>query len=229
MDQGPIFVLAEPSWKPLLQDYLAYVDPNLSTIDASKISSISRQMNGETVELVRQGAGWDVKAKATQPGDAPTINSLVDHLAQVHANRIAAYPAKEPASYGLDKPEAVFTVRFTGADGKPATKAIQIGKTTADADTKGDRFVRVENGTAIGVLPTGLVDTLLKPALEFRNRNLVNLASVDRATVEHGQRKAVFESANGAWKMIQPDRSCRLNKPSCRNSSRPPAISAPTS
>ena len=161
-------------------------------------------MDGETVELLRGEKGWEVKAKTTLPGDTPTIESVVDHLAQLHAKRVAAYPAKDPAAYGLDKPAAVFTVRFTGADGKPATKIIQIGKPTTDGDTKGDRFVRVENGATIGVLPSVLAGTLLGPALEFRNRNLLNLSNVDRATLERGQRKAVFEAANGSWKMLQP-------------------------
>ncbi len=113
VDQGPIFVLAEPSWRPLLQDYLGYVDPTLSKLDPAKITSINRQMNGETVEWLRKNGGWEVKAKATQPGDAPTINNLVDELAQLRALRVAAYPAKNPATFGLDKPAAVFTIRFT--------------------------------------------------------------------------------------------------------------------
>ena len=143
VDQGAIFVVAEPSWKPLVQDYLAYVDPNLSSVEPSKVTSISRTLDGETVELSRRDNAWEVKAKATQPGDAPTIDSIVDHLAQLHAKRVAAYPAKDPAAFGLDKPAAVFTVHFTGPDGKPATKVIQIGKPAVDGDAKGDRFVRV--------------------------------------------------------------------------------------
>jgi hypothetical protein len=102
-----------------------------------------------------------VKAKTIQPGDSPTVNSLVDHLAHLQAKRVAAYPAKDPAAYGLDKPAAVFTLHFAGADGKPATQVI-------------------------------------------RDRNLANLSTVDRATFEGGQRKAVFAASNGTWRMIQP-------------------------
>ena len=204
VDQGAIFVLAEPSWKPLVQDYLAYVDPNLLTIEPSKVTSINRTANGETVELLRRDEGWEVKANSIQAGDTPTIESIVDHLAQLHAKRVAAYPAKDPAAFGLDKPAAVFTLHFAGPDGKPASKVLQIGKPTVESDSSGDRYVRVENGAAIGVLPSVLTASLLAPALEFRNRNLVNLANVDRATLERGQRKAVFEAANGSWKMLQP-------------------------
>ncbi len=204
VDQGAIFVLAEPSWRPLLQDYLAYVDPTLSKLDSAKITSFNRLMNGETVEWLRKNGSWEVKAKSTQPGDTPTINNLVDELAQLHALRVAAYPAKNPASFGLDKPAAVFTIRFTGADGKPATQVVQIGKTADEGAAKGDRFVRVENGTTIGVLPSDLAGSMLAPGHDFRDRNLANLSSVDRATLERGQRKAVFEANSGTWRMMQP-------------------------
>jgi hypothetical protein len=54
------------------------------------------------------------------------------------------------------------------------------------------------------VLSGEVADSLLAAPLEFRDRNLANLASVDRATLERGQRKAVFAEANGTWKMVQP-------------------------
>jgi hypothetical protein len=204
VDQGAVFVLAEPVWKPLLQDYLAYVDPDLSKIEPGKVSSIARSMNGQTVELLRKDARWEVKAKGTQPGDAPTLNALADQLAQLHAKRIAAYPVKDPSAFGLDKPAATLTIRYTGADGKPASEAIQVGKPVDAYAPKGDHFARAEKSTTVGVLPGELVATLLAPDLEFRDRNLVNVSSIDRATVERGQRKAVFAEANGVWKMVQP-------------------------
>ena len=204
VDQGGVFVLPEAVWQPLLRDYLAYVDPGLLNVEPAKVSSISRSMNGETVEFLRKDSGWEVKAKTTNRGDGPTLNNLADELAKLHAIRIASYPAKDPAAFGLEKPEAVFTLHATGADGKPANPVIQIGKSAGEGPAKGERFVRVEKGPAIGVLSADAAGKLLAPALEYRDRNLANISSVDRATLERGSRKAVFESTDGAWKMTLP-------------------------
>ena len=49
-----------------------------------------------------------------------------------------------------------------------------------------------------------MVAGLTAPALEYRDRNLANVSGVDRATVVRGSREAVFESAAGTWKLVQP-------------------------
>ncbi len=200
VDQGGVFVLPEAACRPFLDNYLAYVNPELLNLDPAKIASFSRLMNGETVEFVRKDNGWEVKAKSTNRGDTPTLNALVDELARLHVERVTAYPAKDAATYGLDKPEAAFTLHGVGADGKPTSQVVQLGKSAG----KGERFVQVEKGTTVGVLPATLVAGLTAPALEYRDRNLANVSGVDRATVVRGSREAVFESVAGQWKLVQP-------------------------
>jgi hypothetical protein len=200
VDQGGVFVLPETAYRPLLSNYLAYVNPELLSMDPGKIASISRLMNGETVEFVRKENGWEVKAKSTHRGDTSTLNALVDELARLHVERVAAYPAQDVTAYGLDKPEAAFTLHGVGADGKPASQVVQIGKSAG----KGEHFVRVEKGTTIGVLPAAIVARLIAPALEYRDRNLANVSGVDRATLIRGSREAVFETVAGTWKLVQP-------------------------
>ena len=204
IDQGGVFVLPESAWQPLLRDYLAYVSPELLNLDAAKVSSITRLMNGETVEFVRKGTGWDVKSKSTNPGDAPTLNAIADELAHLQVERVAAYPAKDAAAFGLEKPEVSFTLNGTASDGKPTTQVVQIGKVAGAGPNKGEFYVRVEKGATVGVLPSNMVAQLMAPALEYRDRNLVSVSGIDRATLIRGSREASFDSVGGTWKLIQP-------------------------
>jgi hypothetical protein len=130
------------------------------------------------------------------------LDTLVDQLAVLRAKRIAAYPAKELKPFGLDAPAAVFTLKPRDASAKPHT--IKIGQRTEAALTVQDRFVQVDNSTAVGVLPGNLAERLLAAPLEFRNRSIASFSDPDKLIVKRGPRTAIFSKMDGSWKMTSP-------------------------
>lgn len=205
VDSGPGVIVVPPTiWQPLNDTYLAFVDPNLLKLDPARITAVVRKEDNKSLELARKENAWEVKTSSTTKGDTATINELVRELATLKVIRVVAYPAKDMLPYGLDKPSDIITLRGTGPDGKPLSTDIEIGKPTADGLAGQGRFVRVGKGTTVGVLSLDLAAKLLAGPLEYRDRNLVNLADIDRVDLVRGNRKAAFTLANGAWRMTEP-------------------------
>jgi hypothetical protein len=207
LDERPGIVVLDPAAVRLLtQDYLGYVNRSMLKLDAAAITGLERQMGKDTLELTKQGDAWEITKPAKHPADRPTLDQLVEQLAFLRAEGVAAYPAKDLKPYGLDAPAAVFTVRLKGADKKPAEHILKIGKLHETPETKGngDRYAVVDKAETVIILPGYLVRGLLAEPLKFRDRTLASLSGVDRVSIQRGSRKAVFARMDGVWKMTEP-------------------------
>src|SRR5437667_2906498 len=134
------------------------------------------------------------------------MQALFDQLANLRAEKIAAYPAKDVKEYGLDQPTAIVTLRLTAADGKPSEKALKIGKAIGDPKQAQPlaHFVQVEGTPIVAVVSGNIAQQLLAGAFAFRDRNLARFADADKATLERGPRKATFTKVDGTWKLTAP-------------------------
>jgi len=206
-DHGPgVIVLDAVAVKELTRNYLDFVNHDVLKLAADQVSDIKRQMNAETLEVVRKDKTWRLVKPADTAADQPTLEGLVKELANLRAKRIAAFPAKELMPFGLDLPAAVVTIRAAGANGKPVAHRLHIGKAVADAGKPagGDRYARLDASDVIVVLPEAVSRQLLAPALQFRDRDLAKLEAVNQLVRERGGRKAVFSKMDDTWKMTEP-------------------------
>src|SRR5262249_45354331 len=138
--------------------------------------------------------------------DDKTMQSLFDQLANLRAESIAAYPAKDVKQYGLDQPVAVVTLKLTAADGKPSEKVLKIGKESGDPKQAQPlaHFAQLEGSPIVAVIAGNIAQHLLAGPIAFRDRNLVHFADADKATLERGPRKATFAKVDGTWKLTTP-------------------------
>jgi hypothetical protein len=217
LDQGPgLVVLSAAQVGEFTHPYLDFVNKAALNLDSSKIVSLHRRMGEAELEVINQtamrraGGGpepvsiareedWQIVKPAKHQADGPTLSSLSADLAGLRAKRVAAYPVKELAPYGLDKPAAVVTIRTAGANGKNGEHLIKLGKTVG-----GEHFALVDNSTAVIVLPAGLAERLTAAPLKFRDRFVARTHDVDRISLEREPRKAVFAKVEGTWKLTQP-------------------------
>ena len=205
LDDGPgVVMLAPPVVRALTHGYLDFVSRSLLQLDAARITALGRRMGNQDLELHKRDGSWRLVKPAEQPADGPTLDALVGRLASLRAERVAAYPAGDPRTFGLDSPAAVVTLRLPGADGKTDEHVLRIGKPAGGAPDRPDRFAAVDRSPAVVVLPGALAAELLAGPLHFRDRNLVHLTGVDRVVLERGPRKAVFAKTEGSWKLIEP-------------------------
>jgi hypothetical protein len=208
VDNGPgIAVLPSFIVKDLERTHLDFVDRTLLKFDSSSASGLARKSGAETLEIAKKDDAWRILKPVDLAADDKTVQGLFDQLANLRADSIAAYPAKDVKQYGLDQPAAVVTLRLTAADGKPSEKVLRIGKSVSEKPEQGkplDRYAQVEGATAVGVLSGALADRLLAGTIAFRDRNLARFADADKATLERDRRKPTFTKVDGTWKLTAP-------------------------
>jgi hypothetical protein len=207
LDNGPgVVVLPSVSVKELERTHLDFVDRTLLKFDASTAAGLARKQGADALEVVKKEDNWRIIKPVDLQADDKTMQGLFDQLANLRAESIAAYPAKDLKAYGLDQPVAVVTMRLTAADGKPSEKVLKIGKATGDPKQAQplSHFVQVEGSPIVAVVAGNITQQLLAGPIAFRDRNLARFADADKATLERGPRKATFTKVDGTWKLTAP-------------------------
>ncbi|MDY3563698.1 DUF4340 domain-containing protein [Gemmata sp. JC673] len=202
---APVFVVPAAYLANVQVSPLGLLDRNLLFLDAAKITKV--QIDGDTpdstVTLTKDDKGKWAAAGAAFTVDTVAAGQLVSQLAPLPVERLAGYgDAVKWADYGLDKPAVTVTVTLGGE--KPETHKLQIGK----PDPIGGRFVRVDGGKAVGVIPPAAVPQLVRTKLEFADRTLLTF---DPATLNGFARtkgKEELELAPAAsgtgWDVVKP-------------------------
>lgn len=180
--------------------YLDYVNREILRFDPQTATALQRRMGESTLEVTRNGDGWQVTKPVKEKADAPAMQQLLDQLGELHAERIAAYPAKDLQEFGLDNPTAVVTVPCKNND-KPEKNILKIGKATGK---NGEHYALANDEKAVAVLPGPLCEQLLGGPLAFRDRTIARFANADRLQVERGPRKATFGKVDVSWKLVEP-------------------------
>lgn len=205
-DRPEVAVLPARVTDRLTATYLDYVNRNLIDVDADAIVAVLRRGKDE-LELVKRDDGWHVVKPSELKADDRVVREVLGQLTG-RATRVAAYPADDLKSFGLDKPDAVVTLRVKGADDKLTDQVLKIGKPVGEEGTApltGERFASVNDDKAVLVLSPPLAQGVLAGALGFRDRSLVKFADADRAVLERGDRKPVsFVRQDGTWKVTEP-------------------------
>ena len=200
--QDQVAILDAATVSGLSSTHLDFVSTRLLKFDLDTVNSVSRQMSGGDLELVKRDETWHFAKPSDKPADDPTVGELLEKMFRLRAQRIAAYPAKDLATYGLDKPAAVVTLKLTDFQGRTVEHVIKVGKPVDDK--KEERYALVDKGEAVAVLGADLSKQLVAPPLSFADRNLPGFTSADKAVQERPGRKVAFTRGEPAWTMIEP-------------------------
>jgi hypothetical protein len=200
-DAPGILEVGDPLVQAAERSPLDFLDRTLLKFDPMNATLLRRQSGEDLLELAKKDEGWVLTKPAEEPGDEKKVIDLMRLLANLQASRIAAYPAKDLKSFGLDKPSASITLQVDEGE-KPANHVIRLGK-EANPGT-GNRFAQVDDGKAIAVLPEAAVKALLGGPLVYRDHGLVRFADADKMQVEFGKRKVTFTKVEGTWKLTEP-------------------------
>jgi hypothetical protein len=200
VDRGAGVAVLGAAAEVLGRTHLDYVNRHLLRFKAAEAQALVRQQGAEVLEAIKKGDSWRLVKPADEPADEQAMQELLAQLADLRARRIAAYPLKDSAAYGLDRP-VVLTVKLPAA--RPAEHVVKIGKPLSG--TGGERYVQVDGASVVGVLPAALADRLTAGPIAFRDRTLTQpQGEVDSATLERGPRKAVFRNVEGTWRLTEP-------------------------
>jgi hypothetical protein len=183
---------------------LDFVNRTVLTLDAGKITGLTRTYGAEPLELVKKGEQWRIVKPGGQAADDAVCQSLIAELAHLRVKKVVAFPAKDKdySAAGLGSPTAVVAVGIASKPDNTDGRRVHIGKLVDDKS--GDRFANLDKLDMIFILPAALVERLLAPPVEFRDRLLAKVPAMGKIVLERGTRKATFAAKDGVWKMIAP-------------------------
>ncbi len=200
---APVFIVPPAFLFVAQTPPLELLDRSLLAVPVSRIAkvAVTGAKPEDAVTLVKDGAAWKVDG-ATFSVDAERGGQLAAIVANLPVLRLAAYgDAIKWADFGLEKPETTITVTLTGD--KPETHTIAIGKT----DPVGDRFVRVDDKPAVGVVPALIVNSLMRKKFDYADRTLLTFDPTTLTGLTRTSGKDTLELAPGAavgWDIVKP-------------------------
>ncbi len=204
-----VVVLDAGTAAELRKTHLDFVDRRVLKYDLDTVTGIQRQMKDGDFDLVKNDDQWNLVKPTKRRADDKTIGDILEKTFRLTVPRVAEYPSKDFAKFGLEKPFATVKMILTDPSGAAKEHVFKIGDPAKDkkGGTTEERYSVIDKGTSVVVLPAELSKHLMAPPLYFADRNLASFGTVDRAELTRGTRKATFSKAEGAWKMIEPTKA----------------------
>jgi hypothetical protein len=193
-----VFVLPAAAFTPADKPALDWLSRDLLSVDPTKLAKIT-VTGTETVTLTRDDKDKQWKADGFEV-DKALAGDLVFNAANPPVIRLAAYgPAVDWAEYGLDKPGLTVALA-TGGD-KPETHTLKLGKELPS----GERYVRVDDSPAVGVISGAADASLARGRLALADRSLFSFNPAEVLSLTRKKGGEEFELASGTgWDVVKP-------------------------
>lgn len=202
-----VFVIPEAIPAATNRTALGWLDRNLLTADPVRVSKI--RLDGpkpeDDITLMRADDGkWSAEG-AKFPVDVATIADVVATAARLPVEQLAGYGAAVDWNrYGLAQPvdTITLTLKPANAGDQPETHTLQLGKSEAS----GQRYVRVDNGPAVGILSAAVAADLTRNRLAFVDRTLFRFEPATLTGIGRTQGKdtLTLEQTGINWEIVKP-------------------------
>ncbi len=191
----------------LLRDSL--VLPELLETPEIDVRKISVERGKERLVFERRGAGslrWQMIEPVNAAAEAAWLETLVRNLKELRRSVDAGSLTGQPATFGLDEPQAV--VRLWGRESEGATHrepplaTLDVGKVVGRL-----RYIRPGEQGAIEVADAKILNVLERPVAEWRERKLLDVSTFEVASVaiKKGSRAIRAERGrNGRFRLVEP-------------------------
>jgi hypothetical protein len=188
---------------------LDLLDTSLWNLAPDRIERMRVQSNGTRYSLEKKGDAWRIAESPAGDfaADGEVATSLELLWSNLRAERFADYGGSvDWAKYGLDKPAVSVTVQTRKPDGAatPAEHTVELGKDVQGEP--GSRYVRVDKGPGVAVLPPETARLFARTYLDYVNRNLLKFDSGAVASLQRHMGPDVLEvvKKDDAWEVAKP-------------------------
>jgi hypothetical protein len=180
-----------------------------------EIATFSRDPKGSadgkdkaSLILVKDKDKWKLEQPQALDVETQPVNELLDKLAGLQARDKDVRDQPDLKALGLDKPHAF--VKLSLEEGKDDAKekkkreiVFQLGKSDKEKDKL---FVRVEGWPRVNVLEDSLTKLVDRPALAYRARKVLDVASADITKIEIARagESYTLQHKDNAWHLTQP-------------------------
>jgi hypothetical protein len=170
-------------------------------VDKAKAKEISIASPGETIRVVKEGAGWKVTSPFAAPADTSAVESMLTGLEKLEADEVVAEQAANPAEYGLDKPGRTVTAAVEGA---PAPLKVEFGSKSPDGSSV---YARAGGSPKVYLVPQWVEGSFEKKPFDLRDRDLLHVKRDDVRSLEVTGPEGSYALARtdaGEWAFTKP-------------------------
>jgi hypothetical protein len=181
--------------------------PDLIAVKEDEISRVEIAREGESLRFERRGRNaWQLTAPLDVAADPAILETLIRNLKGLRPSADAGTIRGPADGYGLGPPRAVVRLWRTPSSSRsaedPPLAALELGRSLRD-----QTFVRPVGAPGIEVVESRLLATIERSKEEFREKNLLPLATfqVNRLEIHRGQAELTVERApSGRWRLTAP-------------------------
>ena len=173
----------------------------LFAFDKETVTEVSLTYPDRSLHLKKDAAGqWQITQPLQVKADEPTVNNLINAIADAEIKRTLDEPPQDASLYGLHAP--VVKLQITLKDGK-ALPVLSIGK---DTPVGFSVYVQKENDSKILLAPQSFRIGMQKEVKDLRDRAILDFAIEEVKQIEiHGQDKdIVLSKADTGWTLEKP-------------------------
>jgi hypothetical protein len=174
----------------------------LVAVDKSKAKEITLALAaGDSIQLVKQGSAWTLKAPFEAPADTSAVESMLTSLEKLEADEMVADQVTDFAQYGLEKPSRKVAALVEGA---PAPLAVDFGAKSPDA---GSVYARKPGEAKVYLVASWVESSFDKKPFDLRDRDLLHVKRDDVRSLEVTGPEGGFALARtdaGEWAFTKP-------------------------
>ena len=181
-------------------------DRRLLAFEQDEVRGLRLDRPGGLVELSREEGGWRLDQPLARPADDDEVDGILSRLSNAEASRIAFEQpsAGELSTAGLQEGSGLVEVTLWIGEDR-AEKRLQVGAEGGE----GDRFARDSSRPHVFVVDSTVVNELLKPLSDLREKKLLDLSEEEVSRVELRRRgERVFAASRdtaGTWSLVGAD------------------------
>jgi hypothetical protein len=156
---------------------------------------------GDRIELVKEGAGWTVKAPFVAPADSSAVDSLLTGLEKLEADEVVTEQPGDLAQYGLATPSRTVSALVEGAK-EPLV--VQFGSKSPDGSSV---YARTAAASKVYLVPSWVEGTFDKKPFDLRDRDLLHVKRDDVRQLEVSGPEGGYSLARtdaGDWAITKP-------------------------
>ena len=174
-------------------------DKVLRAFDTETVASMVIDSADGRVRLEKVGSEWRLREPLDFPADSLTVDSTLNSLAGIEADRRLGADGVDLAEYGLDAPVA--TVVLGRADGGETTLAVGT-----ELPLGQKRALQIEGSDEIVISSGWFASDLQREIDDWRSRDVVNLASEQIASIDIGAGTDTIRAVRlgDEWQLLSP-------------------------
>ncbi len=174
----------------------------LLAVDKAKARQVTLSSSGgDTIQVVKEGAGWKLVSPFAAPADSSAVESMLTSLEKLEADEVVSDQPGDLVQYGLATPSRTVSALVEGAKDP---LSVQFGAKAPDGSSV---YAKTPAGPKVYLVPSWVEGSFDKKAFDLRDRDLLHVKRDDvRQLAVSGPEGdyALARTDAGEWAFTRP-------------------------